>query len=79
MTQKSVVFPEVLTEEKNWINHFDSVAAINNWGEEVKLKWQHSCGGRPKIGSVRSWSIRPTQHLQEDLRTTGTQSESLWT
>ena len=42
MAQKPVVLPEVFTGEKNWedwIDHFDSVAAVNNWDEEAKLKW----------------------------------------
>ena len=42
MAQKPLVLPEVFTGEKNWeewIDHFDSVAAVNGWDEGAKLKW----------------------------------------
>ena len=44
-TPTGVVLPEVFTGEKNWIDHFDSVAAVKNWDEEAKLKLQSSMIG----------------------------------
>jgi len=39
---KPLVLLEILTGEKNWdewTDHFDSVATVNEWDDETKLKW----------------------------------------
>jgi len=39
---KPLVLPEIFTGEKNWdewADHFDSVATVNEWDDETKLKW----------------------------------------
>ena len=39
---KLLVLPEIFTGEKNWdewADHFDSVATVNEWDDETKLKW----------------------------------------
>ena len=46
MAQKPVVLPDVFTGEKNWdewIDHFDSVAAVNGWEAAAKLQWLRVC------------------------------------
>ena len=40
--QKPVVLPDVFTGEKSWdewIDHFDSVTAVNGWEDAAKLQW----------------------------------------
>ena len=42
MAQKPLVLPDLFTGEKNWdkwIDHFDSIAVVNSWDGEAKLKW----------------------------------------
>ena len=42
MAQRPLVLPDVFTGGKNWdewMDHFDSVAAVNGWDGEEKLKW----------------------------------------
>ena len=39
---RPVIIPEVYSGEQpweDWINHFESIAAINGWNEEKKLVW----------------------------------------
>lgn len=39
---KPLVLPEIFMGEKNWnkwADHFDSVATVNEWDDEMKLKW----------------------------------------
>ena len=40
--QKPVVLPDMFTGEKSWdewIDHFDSVTAVNGWEDAAKLQW----------------------------------------
>ena len=42
MSTKPAVLPELYTGDKSWddwIDHFDSVATVNEWDNAAKLKW----------------------------------------
>ena len=44
LTARPVALPEVFTGDgkqswSDWVDHFKSVADVNNWGAETKKKW----------------------------------------